>query len=162
MLKYLLTTLLALFALTTGRTQDAVTLLKPGETLTYNVGWGPIRHAGEIKIAAVSDVVDGQSQVLINTQTQTRGLARALLKFDGNAQTRFDVASGQLLSATASSVSKEKKTQVSMTLDYTNRETVKHLALTRGRSDGYDYGADSKPQLEPRCRRVSRGPRDVR
>ena len=127
---FLLVSLLLLPAL---RAQESVSLLKPGETLTYNVGWGPIGHAGEIKIVAQSEVVDGRSQLLVQTYTRTRGFIRTLLRFDGNAQTRFDPNSGRLLSAAAATVQKNKNTQASMTLDYDKREIgyVDHLEPNR-------------------------------
>jgi hypothetical protein len=113
---------LGLLLLNAVRAEETVALLKPGEALTYNVGWGPVSHAGEIKISAQSEVVDGQPQLLVQTQTRTRGVIRKLLRFDGTALSRFDALTGRLLSATASTLSKKKNTQASITLDYTKRE----------------------------------------
>jgi hypothetical protein len=115
------------------RAEEPVALLKPGEALTYNVGWGPVGHAGEIKIVAQSEVVNGQPQLLVSTKTRTRGFIRKLLRFDGTAQTRFDARSGRLLSAAATTTSKKKNTQASMTLDYAKREIgyVDHLEPQR-------------------------------
>jgi len=111
------------------RADEDVALLKPGEALTYNVGWGPVSHAGEIKIRAQSEVVNGQTQLLVKTETRTRGFIRTLLRFDGTAQSRFDAHSGRLLSASATTLTKKKNTQASMTLDYAKREIgyVDHL-----------------------------------
>ena len=129
MMKPLLILLLAVLMVSPGRTQDAISLLKPGETLTYNVGWGPLGQAGEIKIDAQADVVNGQPQILVQTKTRTRGFIRTLFSFDGSAQTRFDARSGRLLSAAATTASKGKNTRASMTLDYAKREIgyVDHL-----------------------------------
>jgi Protein of unknown function (DUF3108) len=113
---------IGLLALPAARAQESITLLKPGEALTYNVGWGPISHAGEIKIDAHTEIVDGQQQLLVQTKTSTRGFIRALFTFDGSALMRFDTATGRLLSAVASTFAKNKKTQASMTLDYAKQE----------------------------------------
>ena len=125
--------LVSLLLATSVRAEENVSLLRPGEALTYNVGWGPMGHAGEIKIVAQTEVVNGQSQLLISTKTRTSGFIRKLLRFDGTAQTRFDAHSGRLLSAAASSTSKNKNTQASMTLDYAKREIgyVDHLEPQR-------------------------------
>ncbi len=129
MMKPRLLLVLGLLLLNAVRAEETVALLKPGEALTYNVGWGPVSHAGEIKISAQAEVVDGQPQVLVQTQTRTRGVIRKLLRFDGTAQSRFDALSGRLLSATAATLSKKKNTKASMTLDYAKREIgyVDHL-----------------------------------
>ncbi len=125
--------IVSLLLATSVRAEETVALLKPGEALSYNVGWGPMGHAGEIKIVAKTEVVNGQAQLLINTITRTSGFIRKLLRFDGTAQTRFDARSGRLLSAAASSTSKNKNTQASMTLDYAKREIgyVDHLEPKR-------------------------------
>ena len=133
MMKPRLLLLLGLLLLNAVRAEETVSLLKPGEALTYNVGWGPVSHAGEIKIRAQSEIVDGQPQLLVHTQTSTRGFIRTLLRFDGTAQSRFDPRNGRLLSATAATLSKKKNTQASMTLDYAKREIgyVDHLEPKR-------------------------------
>ncbi|MFA6961608.1 MAG: DUF3108 domain-containing protein [Opitutaceae bacterium] len=104
------------------RAENAVALLRPGEALTYSVGWGLLGHAGEINIGAQAETADGQDQILVTTTTSTRGFVRALYRFDGDAMMHFDAADGRLLSASASTQSKNENTRASISFDYAKHE----------------------------------------
>lgn len=125
--------LFLLLSLGIARANETIELLRPGEALTYYVGWGVLGHAGEIKIAARAETVDGQPQILVDTTSSTRGFVRVLYSFDGDAQTRFDAVDGRLLSATASTRAGKQRTHASILFDYKKREGayVDHLKPAR-------------------------------
>jgi len=110
-----------------------VSLLRPGESLTYQVGWGLLGHAGDMKINAVSEIVDGQPRTRVTTTSATQGFVRFLYRFDGEAQMWFDPAAGRLITATATTQAKKNKTHATITFDYTKREAnyVDHLRPDR-------------------------------
>ena len=96
--------------------------LRPGEALTYRVGWGLFVGAGEIKIFAPPTAAGAAAGPLLNvTTTSTRGLARALFTFDARAEALVDPRTGRLISQTATSTSKQKTTRQVTTFDYAKR-----------------------------------------
>jgi hypothetical protein len=116
------------------RADPAVAVLRPGETLTYRVGWGLFGHAGEIKIAAQGEPSDGGRELVrVNTTTSSRGFIRALYPFDGDASMVFDAREGRLLNGTAATKSAKKSTRASITFDYEKgvAEYVDHLREKR-------------------------------
>ncbi|HEY9249400.1 MAG TPA: DUF3108 domain-containing protein [Rariglobus sp.] len=110
-----------------------VVLLKPGETLSYRVGWGPLGHAGDIMVTAAAEVVDGQTRTRMTTTTATRGFVRVIYPFDGEAGMLFDPADGRLLSASASTQGGGSKTKASIAFDYVTGKAsyVDHLRPER-------------------------------
>lgn len=116
------------------RADPAVAVLRPGETLTYRVGWGLFGHAGEIRIAAQSEPSDGGRELVrVNTTTSSRGFIRALYPFDGDASMVFDAREGRLLGGTAATKSAKKSTRASITFDYERgvADYVDHLREKR-------------------------------
>lgn len=113
--------------------EPEVTLLRPGESLTYHVGWGMLGHAGDMKISATADTVDGKSRTRITTTSATQGFVRFLYRFDGEAQMWFDPATGRLMTASATTQAKKSKTSAAITFDYGKREAsyVDHLRPER-------------------------------
>ncbi len=128
--------LLILLVMPAAHATGTFSLLKPGEALTYRVGWGLLSHAGEIKISAESASADGASHILVNTRTSTSGVVRTFYTFDGNAQSCFDAQNGRLLRASATTASKKRNTQASIAFDYTRGEAgyVDHLRPERSAS----------------------------
>lgn len=100
----------------------AIALLKPGEALTYRVGWGVLGHAGDMKVVASEEVVGGVTQTRVTTTSASRGFVRMLYSFDGEAQMFFDPSNGRLMSATAATVAKKARTKASIVFDYTKSE----------------------------------------
>lgn len=127
--------LLLLLFLSAGflRAGDATTLLRPGEALTYRVGWGLIGHAGEIKISARAETAETRACVRVVTTTSTRGMIRALYSFDGDAGILFEGGTGRMLSGEASTRAGKKKTHASIVLDHEKNEAVytDHLRAKR-------------------------------
>ena len=110
-----------------------VSLLRPGESLTYHVGWGVLGHAGDMKIIATSDIVDGQPRTRVTTSSATQGFVRFLYRFDGEARMWFDPVDGRLTAASATTEAKKSKTNASITFNYAKHEAsyVDHLRPER-------------------------------
>lgn len=115
------------------RADDAFALFRPGESLTYRVGWGMLGHAGDMKISAQAEMIDGKPHIRTTTTTGTQGFVRLLYSFDGDAGMLFDAADGRLLNASARTRAGKKKTDASITFDYARREAdyVDHLRPVR-------------------------------
>jgi hypothetical protein len=101
---------------------SAQTALRAGEELTYSVRWAVLSGAGQIRIAATEQCVDGTPRLSVTTSTETRGLAKGLMAFQANSESVFDGRSGQLLSLRESSIARNKHTHHSVTFDYRNRQ----------------------------------------
>jgi hypothetical protein len=93
--------------------------LQHGEKLTFRVSWAIVPGAGEIKISARQD--SAANQLIVTTNTQTRGLARMLLPFVAEANSIFDLETGRLLSLHESSTTKGKRAEHTVTFDYHSR-----------------------------------------
>jgi hypothetical protein len=116
------------------RAEQATALLRPGESLTYRVGWGVLGNAGEMKIGAETETGDdGGERLRVTTVSKTRGFVRALYSFDGSASMVFDPRDGRFLEASASTRSKKEQTQASIAFDYQKKEAayVDHLQPKR-------------------------------
>jgi|SRR5579859_3987806 len=92
--------------------------LKPGESLTYRVGWGVFGGAGEVKISARSETLEGLPQLRLTTTTATHGFVRALYPFKAQAESIFDQRDGRLLAAKASSTAGSRGTRASIVFNY--------------------------------------------
>jgi hypothetical protein len=123
----------SLLILGAARADEPLALLRPGETLTYRVGWGLLGHAGEIQIGAKTETEDRKERLRITTTSSTRGFVRALYPFDGDASILFDPENGLLLSGSATTKSSKKSTHASITFDYeTDQATyVDHVRAKR-------------------------------
>lgn len=93
--------------------------LQDGERLTFRVSWAIVPGAGEIKISARQDAA--KNQMIVTTNTRTRGLAWALLKFNAEANSVFDLKTGKLLSLHETSMTKGKNAEHTVTFDYDAR-----------------------------------------
>ncbi|MDB6093396.1 MAG: hypothetical protein JWM32_958 [Verrucomicrobia bacterium] len=82
--------------------------LRPGEELTYRVGWGIFANAGEIKISARAETNEQQPCTLVVTTTSTRGFLRGLFPFDARAESVFSNHTGRMLVHTERSASGKK------------------------------------------------------
>lgn len=99
--------------------------LKPGEGLSYRVGWGVFTHAGDIRITATSTLpTEKVPRLLVTTTTATRGFARALYIFEARAESLYDPANGRLLTTTETSTSGDRESKFSTTFDYANKTAV--------------------------------------
>lgn len=101
----------------------AETALQAGEELTYSVRWAVLPGAGQIKIAA-TEQAGNSPRLSITTQTETRGLARALMAFQARSESIFDVRSGRLMELHESSLARAKRTDYSMSFDYGARRAL--------------------------------------
>ena len=98
--------------------------MRDGEKLTYRVSWAVVAGAGEIKIAAQTDTSGAAPRLIVSTHTATRGLARWLMPFNADAQTVFDLKTGQLISLREKSTQKEKKSEHTVTFDHRARQAT--------------------------------------
>lgn len=110
--------LLAFLPLAVARAGVPALALRPGEAFTYRVGWGIFGHAGEIKIAARSETLEGLPQLRLTTTTATHGFIRALYPFNAAAESIFDARDGRLLAAEASSTAGSRGTRASIVFNY--------------------------------------------
>ena len=115
------------------RADEEVALLRPGEALTYRVGWGMIGNAGELTFSSKSERIGGADRVRVSAGSRTRGVVRMLYSFDGHAWSLFDAVDGRLLAAEATTRSSKKNTHASITFDYEEREGdyIDHLKPSR-------------------------------
>lgn len=96
--------------------------LKPGEGLTYRVGWGVLTHAGDIRITATSTLpTEKIPRLLVTTTTATRGFAGALYFFEARAESLYDPANGRLLTMSETSKSGDRESKFSTTFDYAKK-----------------------------------------
>lgn len=119
MMRRLLSFLLMTMILAAIGRGNPVLPLQDGEKLTFRVSWAIVPGAGEIKISAQQDTA--KQQLIVTTNTQTRGLARRLLKFDAAANSTFDLTTGKLLSLHETSTTKGKQAEHTVTFDYDSR-----------------------------------------
>ncbi|MDE3084418.1 MAG: DUF3108 domain-containing protein, partial [Verrucomicrobiota bacterium] len=110
--------LLGLFFMSFAKAENAPLALRPGEVFVYRVGWGILGGAGEIKISAHAETLEGLPQLHLITMTRTRGLVYAFFPFTGEADSIFDARSGRLLAMRASSNSGHTRTDASIVFDY--------------------------------------------
>lgn len=100
--------------------RETLTLpLQDGEKLKFRVSWAIVPGAGEIRISAQQDTA--RDRLIVTTNTQTRGLARLLLKFDAEANSTFDLKTGKLLLLNETSTTKGKRAEHTVTFDYPSR-----------------------------------------
>lgn len=92
--------------------------VQPGEKFTYRLTWGPFRKAASLEIVADQDPESLEGFTRITTHTATRGMIRALYRFDGWGQFIYEPAEGRLQSAVAWTETSSKKTNASITVDY--------------------------------------------
>ena len=98
--------------------------LSDGESFTYKVSWAIVMGAGEIRIFAKAEPSAPAPQLRVTTTTETRGLARLLMRFDAKAESLFDLRTGRLLALNETSQQNDKHAEHDVTFDY-----GKHRAL---------------------------------
>jgi len=94
--------------------------LKPGESLTYRVGWGIFSHAGEIKVTARSETNDHTPCTAVTTTTTTRGFLSRLFRFEAQSESVFERGTDRMLVHTETSASSKKKTNIALEFNYAN------------------------------------------
>lgn len=110
---------LVIYLLATTTTLLAAPLaIQPGEKFTYRLAWGPFRKAATLDIVADVAPDSGNGHTRITTHTATRGMIRALYRFDGWGQFIYEPIDGRLMRAEAWTESSSKETKATMTLDY--------------------------------------------
>ncbi len=113
---------------------EPVALLRPGESLTYRIGWGMLGHAGDLNVKAATTVADNETRLLVTTTTATHGFVRMLYSFDGYAWIAFDPQDRRMLGAFATTRAKKKNTRASITFDHDKGEASYVDHLKPGRS----------------------------
>lgn len=102
-------------------TAAAPLAIQPGEKFTYRLAWGPFRKAASLEIVADQDPDSTDNHTRITTHTATRGMIRALYRFDGWGEFIYEPEAGRLMRAEAWTETSSKKTQATLTLDYERR-----------------------------------------
>lgn len=119
---YLLLALLTLIAGVTMRSETAASLpLQAGEQLTYRVSWAIVRGAGEIKVEARPDPVV-PNVLLVTSTTATKGFAKMLMQFQAVGESRYDRATGKLVSIKESSNTRGRQRDHTVTFDHAGRQ----------------------------------------
>jgi hypothetical protein len=93
--------------------------LGDNESLVYHVSWAILPGVGAIRVdaKATSDPT-GRPFLRVTTQTATRGLARILLPFDGEAESLFDRAKERLVWMGESTTMRDQHKAHTVTFDY--------------------------------------------
>ncbi|HTQ30983.1 MAG TPA: DUF3108 domain-containing protein [Opitutaceae bacterium] len=110
--------LLALLSVAGLRAAATELALRPGETFVYRVGWGIFSGAGEVRISAQNETLEGLPQLRLTTTTATHGFIRMLYPFKAEAESVFDARDGRLLAAKASSTAGSRGTRASIVFNY--------------------------------------------
>jgi hypothetical protein len=112
--------LMLLFVLVVGaRAADLELGLRDGEALTYRVAYGIFGNAGEIKIAANTEINDGAPFLSVVTTTSTRGFLRTVYPFQAQSDSIFDQRTGRMTVHTETSATSKKKTNFALEFDHT-------------------------------------------
>jgi hypothetical protein len=98
--------------------------LQNGEKLTYRVSWAVVAGAGEINISAQTDTSGPVPRLVVSTTTATRGFAQWVMPFRADAQTVFDLKTGQLVSLRETSTQKKKTSGHTVTFDHSGRRAI--------------------------------------
>jgi hypothetical protein len=113
--------------------------LKEGESLEYKVDWAVIPSAGSITIRAKTVTEPNQSPRLsILTETATRNVARALLKFNASSESIFDIQNGRLMNIAESSYSRGRTRSHTVAFSYKDHtaiykdDTTKTISVPEG------------------------------
>jgi hypothetical protein len=96
--------------------------LQDGERLTYRVSWAIVPGAGTIKISAQQD--PAKNQLIVTTNTATRGLAKRLLPFEAEANSIFDLKTGRMVSLRETNIAKGQRSEHTVSFDYETRKAT--------------------------------------
>lgn len=96
--------------------------LQNGEALTFRVGWGIFPSAGEIKISARSEIMEGLPQLRVTVNTATLGLVRLFYPFNDTAQSIYDARTGLLLATIENGKAGAQPSKSMAVFDYGKRE----------------------------------------
>ena len=98
------------------------TVFRDGETLLFRVSWGLFLHAGDIRISAHREMVEGRAAFRITMVTSSRGILRGFYPYDDRADALIDEATGRIVSARDVGTADDKTASDTETLfDYTKR-----------------------------------------
>jgi hypothetical protein len=96
-MKQILAAILGALAFSAGAVADSPPLAD-GEQLVYGVAWAIVPGAGRITVTARnSSAAEGAGFLRVITETETRGLAHALLPFNARAESLYDQQTGRLV-----------------------------------------------------------------
>lgn len=136
---------LLLTALATIPAHAANLPLRAGEKFTFRVGWGIFLHAGEISVAAKADRSDNKPELVISTQTTTRGMLSKLFAFEARAESVFDVGTGRMLFHTEKSSSGRKNTSTLLQFDYAKSTAAYSDLIDSSKNQTVPIPADDHP-----------------
>ncbi len=100
------------------------TLIRDGESFTYNVRWGLIPYVGRITISA-EQLGSGPDAVLkVTTTTSTWGVARTLFTFDARGESLYQASTHRLISSSEWSTYRNKVVKNSTHFDYEKKQAT--------------------------------------
>lgn len=101
-----------------------INALHPGEAFQYKVAWAVLPGAGEIRINVTDEVVDGTKRLNVTTTTETKGLARLLMRFEAKGEAIYDESTGQCVMLHELSRVKKKTSEHYVTFDYAQKKAI--------------------------------------
>ncbi len=113
--------LLLCLLLATPAFADMKLALAPGEAFKFKVGFAFFTNAGEITISARAETDDKKPCLLVVTNTNTRGFARAFYPFDARADSVYILENGHMVAHTERSIQGKKATDTMLAFDYEKR-----------------------------------------
>lgn len=93
---------------------------RDGERMVFRVAWGMFSSAASVTISAEDEVVEGSPQMRVTTETQTRGFIRLVYPFESRMESYFDLHSGRLMEARATTSTPRKETEAEIAFDYSS------------------------------------------
>lgn len=117
-MKFLVLILAALALSGTARAAEPFIAFADGEEYLYKVSWGVFSNAGEITIKARKGTFADRPVMRITTATSSRGVVRALYRYDDTAEVVIDIATGRMLHSSESGEDRKRRSSSRTDFDY--------------------------------------------
>jgi len=109
-----------------------------GEEFVYRVSWGIFGRAGEIRIRATRDSLEGREVCRLTVKTASKGFVRGLFAYEDVAEAFIDAADGRLLRATDVAQNGERSSDAVTVFDYEKRRAKHEDRARPGRNCEFD------------------------
>jgi hypothetical protein len=107
---------------------------KDGEKFTYRASWGLFTKAGEIKIRAAKETLNGKPVFRLTVVTETKGVVSGFYRYEDTAEALIDAETGRIISSTEQASNSEKLSDAITRFDYVKRLAVHEDKLRPGRN----------------------------